>query len=148
MIAYPETAGQLNGMKAFIKSHALVNPTDDMYCIGWFDPATLQLLMVAAFNAHIGSLCQIHIACAPGFHFTPRAMLREVFSHAFDRMKVTHLLGVVNSLNTRAMKYDLHLGFKEVVRFKGTHDDGGDLVMLTMERPDCRYLQTPARKAA
>ena len=148
MIAYPITPDQVRTMREFVRAHALTQPTDDMQCIGWFDPATEKLLMVAAMNGFMGRICNIHIAMVPGFHFTPKAMLREVFAHAFDRLKLAKLVGLVNSNNTRAMRYDLHLGFVEEHRMPGMHDDGGDLVILSMTRAQCRYLNLPALLAA
>jgi hypothetical protein len=39
------------------------------------------------------------------------------------------------------MNYDKKLGFTEVVRLEGMHDDGGDLVVLEMNKADCRWIR-------
>ena len=50
------------------------------------------------------------------------------------------IIGVVNSKNVAALKYDLHLGFKELFRIPKMHDDDGDVVILGMTRDECKYL--------
>jgi hypothetical protein len=35
---------------------------------------------------------------------------------------------------------DLHLGFRELYRLPGMHDDGADLVLLGMTKSECRYI--------
>ena len=42
---------------------------------------------------------------------------------------------------TKAMDYDKKLGFNEVLRFAGMHDDGGDLVVLEMNKANCRWIR-------
>ena len=138
MIIYPQNPQEEAAMMAFLSHFALVAPTADMKCIGWEEDGDLK--MVVGLNAFIGAVCQIHVAMAKGFHFTPRALLTEVFDGAFNRFNVAKLIGIVNSLNVKAMRYDLHLGFKEEHRMVGMHDDGGDLVILSMSRTDCKYL--------
>jgi hypothetical protein len=49
---------------------------------------------------------------------------------------VEKAIGVLNSLNTKAVEYDKKLGFTEIVRLEGMHDDGGDLVVLNMDKAD------------
>lgn len=139
MIVLPKTPDQWKAMTAFMQHYAGVYPGNDLQVIGWVSEH--KLVMVVGFNGFIGKLAQIHAAYAPGWHFTPRAMLREVFHHAFNTAQLEMLLGVVNSKNVRAMKFDLRLGFRELHRLPGMHDDGGDLVLLGMKKAECRYLR-------
>lgn len=125
-------------MCAFLSAHALVQPTRDLRVIGWVTENKLR--MVVGLNAFIGGVCQIHVAMEPGYEFTPKAMLEYVFFEVFNVLKVKQLLGIVNSHNRKAMVYDKHLGFSEITRLPGMHDDGGDLVLLGMKAEDCRYL--------
>jgi hypothetical protein len=48
---------------------------------------------------------------------------------------------VVNSFNKKAMKIDLWLGFEEILRVYGAHDEGGDIVLLQMTPAKCRWLK-------
>lgn len=151
MVIYPKTSVQADVLAAFLHKYAYVQPTPDMKCMAWVETVNgeePQLGLVVGFNAFLGKTCQIHVAMAPGFHFTPKAMLREVFHHAFNTFGVTKLLGIVNSKNVKAMNYDLRLGFREEHRMPGLHDDGGDIVLLSMTREQCRYLERKADAVA
>lgn len=140
MIVTPVNNEQWQAMTGFLRHYAHVMPTPDTECVGWVSDDTKKLVCVVGMQGFIGKVCQIHVAYAPGWHFTPRALSSAVFRHAFITKGREMLLGVVNSKNERAMKLDLHLGFKELHRLHGMHDDGGDLVLLGMTRNDCRYI--------
>lgn len=142
MIVYPQSADQASALAMFLLKHAYTQPTPDMKCMAWAqnDGLKSELCMVVAFNAFMGKTCQLHVAMAPGFHFTPKEMLRAVFHHAFIDFGVKKLLGIVNSNNQKAINYDEHLGFTEEYRLVGMHDDGGDIVLLSMTPERCRYI--------
>lgn len=122
----------------FLNHYAGVSPTADMEFVGWVVQDKLQ--MVVGMNAFLGKTCQIHVAMLPDFKFTPKEMLRTVFKHVFKTKDREMILGVVNSKNKEAVKYDEHLGFKELFRIPKMHDDGGDITILGMRREDCRYM--------
>ena len=147
MIVYPQQPAHEAAMMEFLRTFAHVQPSKDMKVMGWLGDGG-HLVMVVGFNAFIGATCQIHVAMVPDFHFTPKAMLEAVFRHAFDDFNRAKLIGIVNSKNTDAMKYDLHLGFKEEFRMPGLHDDGGDIVILGMTRAECKYLKNKPRLMA
>lgn len=139
MIVVPKDQEQWSILAAFMQHHSHVCAAPDTRFIAWAEDN--QLKMCVAFNAFLGKTCQIHVAMNDGYHFTPRLMLVACFSFAFDVLRVETLLGVVNSNNKKALRYDLHLGFKEEHRLIGMHDDGGDIVLLSMSRADCKYLK-------
>ena len=146
MTIYPQTPEQANVLAAFLQKHAGVAPSTDAKLMAWVETAgdEAKLCLVVGFNAFLGSVCQMHVAMAPDYHFTPKEMLRATFHHAFNDFKVKKLLGIVNSKNEKAMKYDLHLGFTEEHRMPGMHDDDGDIVILSMTREQCKYLEEKA----
>jgi RimJ/RimL family protein N-acetyltransferase len=151
MIVFPNTREQDVVMAAFMQKHALVKPTSDSRHIGWVDnsnPARARLLGAVCFNTFIGSTCQLHVAMDGGYHFTPREMLATVMDVAFNRFGIKKLLGIVNSRNEKAIRYDRHLGFVEEYRMAGMHDEGGDIVVFSMTKEQCRYLRHEERKAA
>jgi hypothetical protein len=139
VIAVPRSNEEWQAMTGFLRHYAHVMPTPDTQCIGWISNG-INLVMVVGLQGFIGKVAQIHVAYYPGWHFTPRSMLREVFHYAFVTAKLEMLLGVVNSKNTKAMRMDKHLGFRELLRLPKMHDDGGDLVLLAMKKSECRYL--------
>lgn len=141
MIVTPKNGTEWQVLSGFLLKLANVQPSHDLHCIGWVSEG--KLVIVVGFSAFLGKTAQMHVAFAPGWHFAPRTLLGYVFSHAFNETKRELLIGVVNSLNVRAMRLNLHLGFTELLRLPGMHDDGGDLVVLGMKRSECRYLNEP-----
>jgi len=152
MMTFPNTQQQDAVLAQFMLKHAFVKPSADAKHIGWVDasnPLNPELLGAVCFNNFIGATCQIHVAMKDDYHYTPKEMLATVMEIAFNRFKVAKLIGIVNSLNASSMRFSRHLGFVEEHRLKGMHDDGGDIVIFTMDRTQCRYLRkTEERKAA
>jgi hypothetical protein len=138
VIVYPDTPEQWKLLGLFLLNAAHVQPSADMKLMAWAEDNKVRL--VVGFNAFMGRVCQMHVAMEPNYHFTPKEMLRVTFDHAFNSFKVKKLIGILNSKNEKAMKYDLHLGFTEEYRMPGMHDDGGDIVILSMTREQCKYL--------
>jgi RimJ/RimL family protein N-acetyltransferase len=73
--------------------------------------------------------------------YTPKGLLFGAFDFPFNHLGVEKAIGILNSLNTRAVEYDKKLGFTEVVRLEGMHDDDGDLVVMEMNKADCRWIK-------
>jgi hypothetical protein len=84
---------------------------------------------------------QMHIASIKGYETRPRQLLYAAFDFPFNVLHVDLLIGVINSLNIHALKFDLKLGFREKTRWKNMHEDGGDLIILEMHKNDCRWLR-------
>ena len=138
MIVSPQNPGEWSTLARFMHEFAHVQPTPDMAMIAWIDEDRVRI--VAALTGFLGKLAQIHIAFAPGWHYSPRTMLKAVFNYAFVDRKLELLVGIVNSNNQRALQFDRHLGFHELYRIPGMHDEGGDVVVLGMYAHECRYL--------
>lgn len=117
-----------------------VKSSCDLQAIFWVNPETMNPDWVIGFDGFIGKTCQIHVVNRKK-KYTPRALLKAVFEYPFLKAGIEILFGVVNSNNKEAMKYDLHLGFKEVNRFEGMHEDGGDIVLFAMKKDDCRWIR-------
>ena len=117
-----------------------VKPTSDLQAIFWCNPETNVIEWCVGFDSFLGKTCQIHVV---NFNkkYTPRKLLSAVFEYAFKTAGVETLIGIVNSNNEQAMKYDQHLGFKEAYRFEGMHEDGGDLVVFEMKKDECRFIK-------
>ena len=146
MITIPQNKVEYDCMGAFLQALAYVKRSSDLSMVGWVTEDKLR--MVVGLNGFIGGVCQIHVAMEPGYEFTPKAMLEYVFHKVFVELGVKQLLGIVNSHNRKAMVYDKHLGFSEIMRLPGMHDDGGDLVLLGMKPEECRYLDMKKEMAA
>lgn len=117
-----------------------VKATEQFQAILWVNKDTREIEWVIGYDGFIGKVCQIHDVNLAG-KATPRELLRVAFDYPFNQCGMEALLGVVNSNNTRAMQYNRKLGFKELSRIKGLHDDGGDIVLMKMDKASCRWLK-------
>jgi RimJ/RimL family protein N-acetyltransferase len=116
-----------------------VQPCGDLQAIFWVNEQN-QIEWVIGYTAFIGKTCQMHVVNLKG-GYTPKQVLKSAFDYPFNQLGIEKAFGIVNSLNTKAMQYDQKLGFKEVVRFAGMHEDGGDLVVFEMNKSDCRWIR-------
>ena len=104
--------------------------------IGWEKDG--RLVAGVLYDNFNGRSVQMHVA-AIGHQWLVRKYLRTCFDYPFNQLKVLKVVGLVDSTNTDALRFDFHLGFKEeaVIKDAGKH---GDLHVLTMTRDQCRFL--------
>ena len=124
---------------AILQKEVGVQPCADLQAIFWL-AENGDIEWVVGYTAFIGKTCQMHMVNLKG-GYTPKGLLFDAFNYAFNECGIEKVFGVVNSLNTKAMDYDKKLGFNEVLRFDGMHDDGGDLVVLEMNKANCRWIR-------
>ena len=67
-------------------------------------------------------------------------MMWIVFDYPFNQLGVRKVAGTINSSNQELLDFNRRLGFKEEARIKDAYPDG-DMLVLTMERADCRWLK-------
>jgi RimJ/RimL family protein N-acetyltransferase len=97
-----------------------------------------KLMGGVVFQEYTGASIQLHCA---GFHpnWLGRDLLSAVFSYVFDELGCTKCFAALCSANQVALALDYKLGFKYVTTVPGYFPDG-NLVVLDMERTDCRWL--------
>lgn len=80
----------------------------------------------------------MHVA-AVGKDWLNRDYLRACFRYPFIQLGVSKILGLVDSSNADARRFDEHLGFvvEAVVKDAAPH---GDLLIYSMTRERCKYL--------
>lgn len=76
-----------------------------------------------------------------------RKLIYGTFYYAFIDLGVDKVLGFVNSANKAALKTDLRLGFRPEAIVEGVFPNG-DLVIMVMNRSDCRWIAPEHRIAA
>jgi len=72
-----------------------------------------------------------------------REWYAAIFDYPFNRLGVKKIIGQINSNNDEAIRLDKHFGFVEEGRIVDFYD-GGDLVILTMEKDQCRIFNSKA----
>jgi len=103
--------------------------------IGWeVDGELVAGTLYDQFNGR--SIC-MHVAAEKP---VTRTFTKVCFDYPFNQLGVQKIIGLVDSTNESALRFDHHLGFVEEGRIK---DAGkyGDLVLLTMDRNSCRWIK-------
>lgn len=116
---------------------------ESMRAIGLFTAAGKQVAG-AVFERCTGTNCFVHLAVDSLPLGAGKTFLWFIFYYPFVQLGCSTLTGIVESTNTKAVKLDLKVGFREVGRVPGGCPDG-DLLILSMRREDCRYLQRGIR---
>lgn len=116
-----------------------VQPCGDLQALFWANKEN-QIEWVIGYTAFIGKTCQMHMVNLKG-GYTPKDLLKAAFDYPFNQCGIEKTFGLVNSNNTKAMEYDQKLGFKEIMRFAGMHEDNGDIVIFEMNKADCRWIK-------
>jgi RimJ/RimL family protein N-acetyltransferase len=99
-----------------------------------------KLMGGVIFKEYTGVGGSINLHCA-GFHpnWLGRDLLCAVFHYVFNTLKCKKAFAPVPSTNQVALALDSKLGFKYVTTVPGVFPDG-NLVVLDMDRDDCRWL--------
>lgn len=87
--------------------------------------------------------CCVHLA-GDGKRWLNREYLNFCCRYMFDQLGCNVVIGLVNADNEAALTFDKHFGFKECTRIADGAGDC-DLVVLTLRREDCRWLDMKVR---
>ncbi len=99
-----------------------------------------ELIAGVLYDNYNGRSICMHVAAVPGSRWMTREYLRVCFDYPFNRAKVTKILGMVDSTNAPARRFDEHLGFTLESTIKDAGKDG-DLLIYSMTRQQCRHLK-------
>lgn len=69
-----------------------------------------------------------------------RAFLFAVFDYAFNMMRVRVLINKVSCNNEASLRFTKHIGFTEIARIPEAWDGKNEMVLFTMHRAQCRWL--------
>lgn len=100
-----------------------------------------ELLGGVIIKDYTGVSAFIHVAA-----FSPNWMNKDflwvVFDYPFNQLKIATLFGPIKESNSKALEFDLKLGFIPSYRIRDVYPDG-DMILLSMKRDQCRWLQMP-----
>lgn len=105
--------------------------------IGLFDDE--KIIAVVGFEDYNGASIRMHVAAEPGCRWMTREYLRLCFWYPFEQLKVKKIIGLVDSTNEQALKFDRHLGFHDEAIIKDAAPRG-DLHILTLTKAQCRFI--------
>ena len=121
-------------LKDWAIKHKMPTPQDAHYLGQVLDG---QIRAVVVYCSFYGKSCMIHVG-SEGQHWATKDFLKEVFNYPFNTLKLKVIIGTVAGSNTKALRLDRHLGFKDVAFIPDAHDDG-DLVILEMRPEYCKW---------
>ena len=126
-------------MLNFLHAHDVrLPPSGDFQAFGTVSEVTETLMGVVAFNGFWGHVCTMHTA-GEG-NWVSRKLIWRSFDYPFRQLGLQAVLAPVAASNTRALKFDAKMGFKEVHRVRNGWDEGDDLIILQLLREDCCWL--------
>jgi len=96
-----------------------------------------KIKAVTAYGQFNGASVMVHVAIEGRL---TRDFIRLCYDYPFNQLGVYKLVGLVSSLNEKALKFDLHSGWVEECVIKGGVV-GGDLHILTMTREQCKFIK-------
>lgn len=64
------------------------------------------------------------------------------FDYPFNQLKVEKLIGFIPTTNRKSLDFNLKLGFVVETAISGVVEGGG-LIVVSMTRPQCRWLKLP-----
>ena len=67
-------------------------------------------------------------------------LVEETFRYIFQVAGRSLVIGVTPGDNKRALRFNRHLGFREIYRIKDAYDVGVDYVVQELRKEDCRYI--------
>lgn len=66
--------------------------------------------------------------------------LQECFNYVFNHADKKVMYGMVPGDNAKALAFNKHMGFAEVLRLPEAFKDGVDYVVVQLKREDCKYM--------
>jgi hypothetical protein len=102
-----------------------------------------KLMGGVLYQRYTGASIGLHVASFDPL-WVNRDMLWVCFHYPFVQLGCKKMFGEVPESNSKALEFDLKLGFKEEARIKDVFPDG-DLIVLSMVREDCRWLRLKPR---
>lgn len=82
----------------------------------------------------------IHIRVDDPLVFKHR-FAEECFNYIFVTCERGVLIGITPSNNEQALKFNRHIGLKEIYRIRDGYDVGIDYVVQELRKEDCRYIE-------
>lgn len=97
-----------------------------------------NLLGGVVYSDHTGRSINMHVG-ANTPKWLDRKLLWMLFHYPFIQLGVEKIIGQVPAAKTDVLDFDLRIGFKVEARIKDVFPSG-DLIVIGMYRPDCRWI--------
>lgn len=82
----------------------------------------------------------MHVAGTEGVNWVTKRYVKAAFAYPFNVLNCDRITGWVEASNTKARRFDEHLGFKQEAVLEGAATDGGDVILYRMWKHECRFI--------
>lgn len=106
-----------------------------------------RLVAAAVFDSWSPNSCQSHIIIEDPFVLR-HGFLNWAMNLVFVYNKRNLMTGLTPADNAKALKFNKHIGLREVYRIPEGYKPGVDFVLQEMRKDECRWLQLPQQRAA
>jgi len=103
-----------------------------------------ELIACSGFGWFSGGSMHHHISIRNGARTHP-AFWWYMAHYAFVQCGVNMLIGVTPSANDKALNIAKHFGYKQILTLVGAGLNGGDLIIQTLDKNDCKWLNKKVR---
>lgn len=139
-IRYHDSAAMLD----WASRHLGLPFRDDAKAIGLAGDDDLRAVVV--YDGFSACDCNMHVVSDGSGHWLTRAFLSVVFAHPFLQWRLRRVTGLVPARNTRALRFDIKLGFAYEGRCRHALPDD-DIIVLGLLREQCRFIPKESRHA-
>jgi RimJ/RimL family protein N-acetyltransferase len=101
-----------------------------------------NLVAVVAFCGFLPNACHMHIGTV-GDNWMSKDLLWACFDYPFIKLGKKVILATLDASNKEAVRLNRHLGFQDKCVIEDAHENG-DLLIMTMKREDCKWLNLNA----
>jgi hypothetical protein len=99
----------------------------------------------ALFDSFTVECCNVHLAIVNPFVLRHR-FLNEVGDYLFNVCKRERIFGLVPSDNAKAIKFNKHIGWKEMYTIDDAIKENVGYIVMRMDKQDCQWLDDEAIK--
>ena len=126
----------------WLRSRALTIRCEDTQGIVAYEAKTGKILAMCAIDSFTQNSCSTHMAIDDPTVLR-HGFLQELARHIFITCGRSNVIGLVPSTNKRAIRFNKHIGFREIARIPDAIADGIDYVVMQMTRDECKWLEVP-----
>ena len=98
-----------------------------------------KLIAVVGYNSFLPNSCQIHVA-STDVYWLSKDLLFAIFDYPFNKLEVKVIIAPICKDNVKSLNLCRKLGFEQVADITYGHPNG-DLIIVTMKRNQCKWLQ-------
>ena len=113
---------------------------NDARAIGW--GAVDDIRAVAVYERWTGNDCCVHLVSDNRAGWLSRTFIHAGFHYPFAIAGLRRITGLVPASNTRALRLNLHFGYRREGVLRHGAEDGGDIVVMGMLREECRFIKS------